>query len=67
MELGNPLYLVLAIVAVIIGLTTVKKVAGCILRLVVLAVLAAVLYVIFMGYTADKAEAEAEPAVEMHD
>ena len=51
-ELDDNMYLVLAIVAIIVGVLIVKKVAGCLIRLV---------------YTAEETDADTEPAVEIHD
>ena len=66
-ELDDNMYLVLAIVAIIVGVLIVKKVAGCLIRLVVLAIVAAVLYGLFLGYTAEETDADTEPTVEIHD
>ncbi len=64
MESGDTTYIVLGIIAIIIGVIVIKKVAGCLLRLVVLAIVAAVLYTLYMSYTAEVEEEE--PQIEMH-
>ena len=67
MDSGDTMYVVMAIVVLICGVLLVKKVAGCLVKLVVLAIMAAIIYVLYMSYTAEEAEGEEEPAVEMID
>ncbi len=55
-------YLVFGIIAVIVAFVVIKKVAGCLIKTVVFAILLAVMAYLYYNYIQGKEEPDEEPA-----